>query len=204
MASYLKRRFGHWSPRYIKDRMALFLTEKRHPHAPWLTRDAVKILSSLARPEDSAIEFGSGRSTLWFAKRIAHLVSFEHDPDWFRKVKGMLEESAARNVEQHLKEGKAYVSDIAGYRDEGFDFALVDGVYRDECALAVLPKIKRGGFLIIDNCNWFLPSASVSPDSRRTDFAKGGWEELYADRMKGWRQILTSNGVTDTAFFFKP
>lgn len=204
MASYLERRFGHWSSRYIKDRIVLFVTERLHRDAPWLTRDAVKILSSLMRPEDRAIEFGSGRSTVWFAERIAHVVTFEHNPVWFGKVQAMLAARGLRNVEAFLEPEPEYVAAIGRYPDEHFDFALVDGVRRDECALAVLPKIRPAGFLVLDNSNWFLPGDSVAPSSRRTGFASPLWEELYTSRMKGWRHIFTSNGVTDTAFFFKP
>ena len=40
---------------------------------------------------------------------------------------------------------------------EGIDFALIDGIYRDHVTLFLLPKIRLGGVLVIDNVNRYLP-----------------------------------------------
>ena len=79
----------------------------------------------------------------------------------------------------------------------------MDGLYRDYCALHSLRVIRPGGVLIIDNINWFVPNTSRSPSSRRSDFASEVWKEVY-NKLKDWRCIWTTSGVTDTAFFFKP
>jgi len=39
--------------------------EKTHPDAPWLTAHAIAFLVDWLRPEDTGVEWGSGRSTLW-------------------------------------------------------------------------------------------------------------------------------------------
>jgi predicted O-methyltransferase YrrM len=88
--------------------------------------------------------------------------------------------------------------------DQSIDFALVDGLYRDNVTLVVLPKIKPGGMLIIDNVNWFLPSLTLSPNSRRPSQvpATAAWERVAAE-LADWRRIWTSSGVWDTAIFVK-
>lgn len=86
------RSFRHWTPRYIWNRLALMADERRHPDAPWLTRTMVEILETWLRPGDVGLEFGSGRSTIWFARRVGHLTSVEHHPGWYAKVKQNLHE----------------------------------------------------------------------------------------------------------------
>jgi hypothetical protein len=46
-----------------------------HPDVPWLTRQAVEILEDWLKPGYVGLEWGSGRSTLWFARRVSHLTS---------------------------------------------------------------------------------------------------------------------------------
>lgn len=78
------RTFRHWTPRYVKNRIGVFYYQKIQPDQSWLTRSANEILNSWLTKSDIGLEFGSGRSTLWFAKRMAYLTSVEHDPVWGR------------------------------------------------------------------------------------------------------------------------
>lgn len=66
----INRRLSHLTPRYVFNRIAVLLDERRNPEHPWLTADAVRILSTLILPTDIGVEFGSGRSTKWFAQRL--------------------------------------------------------------------------------------------------------------------------------------
>jgi len=107
------------------------------------------------------------------------------------------------------KETKAshteYVRIIDEFDNFSLDFCLVDGAYREFCAMNVINKLKPAGMLIIDNVNWYLPSDSYSPNSRTMTEGPNGaiWKKVMIE-ISGWRQIWTSSGVTDTAFFFKP
>ncbi len=208
------RTFGHLTSRYIKNRIATLYYEKMYPDHPWLTRSANEILDSYLVKSDIGLEFGSGRSTIWFAKRIAHLTSVEDNKVWVANVQKMLSKANIKNVEYKFipkdkEEDKGcdakYVKVIYEFDDDSLDFCLVDGAYRDFCALKVIEKIRSGGLLIIDNVNWYLPSGSYSPNSRSfADGPKGPvWKEVVK-LISGWRKIWTSSGVTDTAFFFKP
>ena len=48
---------------------------------PWLTDEAVAFLDVFCEenPDAKILEFGSGASTLWFAKRTPNLYSDEHE-----------------------------------------------------------------------------------------------------------------------------
>jgi hypothetical protein len=99
----------------------------------------------------------------------------------------------------------AYTRTACDFADDSLDFALVDGIYRDHVTKLILPKIKSGGILAIDNSNWFLPTRSNSPSSRRPEVGPDGpvWLEIAAD-LAEWRIIWTTSGVTDTTLYLKP
>lgn len=208
------RRWAHVTPRYVVDRLALQLDQRRHPDHPWLTRQMVAILGDWLRPGDRGHEWGSGRSTVWFARRVAELTSIEDHPAWGETIRNLLDhEGVADRVGYEVVEQidqsstDRYVAAIDRHANTSLDFCLVDGILRDRCALACLPKIKPGGILLIDNVNWFLPrkSPSHSPNSRgeAEGCASSIWHEVRTT-IASWRCVWTSDGVTDTAFWVKP
>lgn len=204
----MARRFNHLSPRYIKDRLCVWYYEMRHPEVPWLTSDAVRLLNELLKKDDVGVEFGSGRSTLWFAKHLGHLTSIESDGMWFEKVSSLIQSADLSSVVDYRKcENEAeYARQATLFSNNSIDFCLVDGMVRDQCALSILPKIKSSGILVIDNINWFLPNdLTHSPDSKRSqDGAASDIWALFSKEVSTWRHIWTSNGVTDTCIWFKP
>ena len=207
------RTFRHWTPRYIVNRIIEKVYRRTNPDVAWLTPDANQILAGCLQKEDHGVEFGSGRSTVWFARRVAYLDSVEHQVDWHARVTEMLAEAGLENVQYHLHRRDAdddpgnsgYVRVADSFEDESLDFALVDGIYREYCAKAVLTKLKPGGMLIIDKVNLYLPCASVAPNSVPEDGKPVSpvWQEVY-DEVSNWRTLWTSNGISDTAIFFKP
>jgi predicted O-methyltransferase YrrM len=207
------RTVRHWTPRYVRARARQARYQRAHPDAPWLTPDAIGLLDTMLRPSDVGAEFGSGRSTLWLARRCARLASVEHDRAWHAKVSQTLTRAGITNVDyrchppdQPDEAGaeSAYARAALVLRDESIDFALVDGVYRDHVTLFLLPKIKVGGILIIDNVNRYLPSVTASPASLRPPATPptATWQQVAAV-LSDWRQIWTSSGVWDTAIFVK-
>lgn len=199
------RNISHWIPQYIFNRISLAIYEKQNPDYPWLTRDAIAILKSLLKKSDLGLEWGSGRSTAWFAARVQHLISAEDNPEWHQIVTEKLKKLDLNNTDYYLMtEPASYIDIVNKFQAYSLDFALVDGSYRDDCAIGVVEKIKLGGVIIIDNVNWYLPSESYSPNSRTYEIgaASEKWQK-FLDLVKDWRVIWTSNGVTDTAFFIK-
>ncbi|MGM0577638.1 MAG: O-methyltransferase [Myxococcota bacterium] len=208
------RTFAHWTPRYIYDRLRTMWFERSHPELPWLTWDMIHLLDLWLQPDDRGLEWGSGRSTAWLGRRVGHLISVEHDPAWRDIVResvdgGHLGDRITHRFADDLHRGPDadYVRVVDEVDDASLDFTLVDGHLRAHCALAVLDKLEPGGLLIIDNINWYVPRdpPSPAPDSRGPDdgYASSEWTTLH-ERLAGWREIWTSNGVTDTAMWVKP
>ncbi len=159
-------------PFYLAGRIQNWLYEKRHPDHPWLAPDAIAWLEQNLRPDMCGFEWGSGRSTLWFAKRLQHLTSIESNAAWFTQVTRMVEKAGLTNVDlRHIPldhaESETYAleysplpanpSAILDFPDASLDFVVVDGWYRPVCARAALPKLKLGGILLIDNTDWNDP-----------------------------------------------
>ena len=127
-------------------------------------------LGPMLRRQDTGVEFGSGRSTAWFAARVARLTSVEHDAEWHQAVAARLRHLGLGNVDyvlapedQPLERGgeSAYARTALAFADASIDFALVDGHYRDYSARLILPKIRPGGMLIVDNANLYLKRCSA-------------------------------------------
>ena len=209
LASMANRNYRHLTPRYIVNRLRLMAYERRHPDDPWLTADAVRWLDRWLRPQHEGLEWGCGRSTIWFARRVAGLTSAESDADWYTRVQERLADAGlAEHISIRLTQHEAaYVGISEGI--EVVDFALVDGIasIRAECALSCIEKIRAGGIIIVDNVNWFIPRErpSHAPNSRRLSdgYANSRWEEFH-HLVTDWPVVWTTNGVTDTAIWTKP
>ncbi|WP_287098383.1 class I SAM-dependent methyltransferase [Mesorhizobium sp.] len=207
------RKIRHWTLPYVGSRLGEILYQRARPKDPWLTRHANRALETLLQPTDVGLEFGSGRSTLWFARRISRLTSVEHNQSWYSHVTRLISEEGIKNVtylsrtpaKDEDNETSAYVSVAGELSDASLDFVLIDGAQRALCARATLAKLRPGGILTIDNANWFLPCRSIAPNSRSISDGPlpGVWSEVYSVISK-WRVLWTSNGVSDTAIFFKP
>ena len=210
----MTRAYKHWTITYFFDRLVEKAYRRRNPDLPWLAPAANEFLSGYLKPTDAMLEFGSGRSTLWFCTKVAHIKSVEHDPVWYEKISNILNDRQIKNVTYQLHPKQEisipasktnYVNAARTIAPESLDIVLVDGTYRAQCVLVSLPLIKPGGLLVIDNVNRYLPSNSYSPNSR--SYSQGPiddeWQHVL-DEIGNWRFFWTSNGISDTAFYFKP
>lgn len=165
-------------PTDLRRRVANKLYQKFHPDEPWLAPKSIRFLDHTLSDTWHGVEWGSGASTAWFARRLRRLVSIEHDPHWFQEVR--IRTAAMSNVDlrciplDHPPEetGSAqydpapkYVAVLAEFDDESFDFVLVDGAYRLACIAAALPKLRPGALLVVDNTNWLPLSEWGVPQS---------------------------------------
>lgn len=125
-------------------------------------------------------EYGSGGSTIFWAKHCKMVVSVEHDLDWYQKMKNEISRLDLANIEYvlaqaapgdlpgimdignpdayassdpqfHKKNFESYAKTIDKYPDQSFDIIIVDGRARPSCIKHALPKLRSNGFLIVDN-----------------------------------------------------
>ena len=195
------------------DRLRLLAYETINPEEPWLTAAATQMLSGTIRKEHIGIEWGAGRSTIWLAERVTHLVTVEDDAAWYKRAQDRLR---ARQLSDRVDlrlltaggPASPYVLIAQEFATAHFDFALVDGRDREHCVLTVLPKLKPGGILVVDNVDRYLPSSRSGRRppgalSRDAEPASAAWKAVR-DALRTWDCVWTSNGVFDTAIWFKP
>lgn len=210
----LKLCLGYLNPRCLYGLLQRQIWIRAHPDVPWLTRQAVEILESRLKPTDIGLEWGSGRSTLWFAQRVAHLTSIEHNDRWYKRIKKALSDKGAANVDllyaslDQMDEGKPeYVQVAAELPKASLDFVLVDGRLRDQCTEVALQLLKPGGMLIIDDAARYIQRPYCCPQSV---YAQNGppshlWTNIAMElEALGAETLWTSDSVTATVFYIIP
>lgn len=138
---------------------------------PWMPFDAIAFLREYLRPDHQVFEYGSGGSTIFFARHAAHVVSIEHDASWGRVVQETLtdrgiENADLRAIAPEQRPSAQFGSRSPGFEDASFqhyveaihefppshfDLIVVDGRARNACLREALPHIKRGGIVVLDN-----------------------------------------------------
>ncbi|KAA6347432.1 hypothetical protein EZS27_005116 [termite gut metagenome] len=140
---------------------------------PWITFGAKNFLDNILNSNMHVFEYGAGCSTLYFSRRIKTIYSVENNKEWFESLNKYIKENRIDNVSIRLVEGvpangintiysslspdyeninfEDYVKVIDTFPDMLFDIILVDGRARAGCIKHAVVKLKKGGYLIVDN-----------------------------------------------------
>jgi hypothetical protein len=158
---------------WLVRRTAYEIYQRTHPTEPWIAQGAVRYLDHELTRNMTGLEWGSGRSTQWFARRLGRLVSIEFNETWYQTVSKQIQGIPNVRILQipiepdlpvqvHYDVLPRYVAAINEFAEASIDFVLVDGHYRQACVLAALTKLRPGGLLAIDNTDWIpLPEWGV-------------------------------------------
>ncbi len=190
----------------LKIRYAVF--RKLNPPCPWLSPTSVRFLRKYLTKEMVGCEFGSGISTLFIAPKVKHLISIEHNQDWYFSISNKLKTLGISNVDYRFIERESknqdkindelfaqfnfqsrtdyndYSRSIDNLKDESLDFIIIDGRARPECLFYSLCKLKQNAVIILDN-------------SERNRY------KIIFEILKHYPCYTTTNGLTDTTFWFK-
>jgi predicted O-methyltransferase YrrM len=201
-----------WPPQHARARLLADGFQRRHPGLPWIPRDAIVLLSELLLPTDRCLEWGSGSSTAWLATRTASLLSVEHDPEWYERVRVQLAQQGLDSGSVRLLSvdpvqapaSSPYVRVIEEFDDGALDVCFVDGEHRAACVLAAIPKLASGALLVLDDAHGVLDHRTSSPHSRQGQGAiDADWTRIAA-LVQSWRLIWSSDGYSDAAIWFAP
>lgn len=195
----------HWNYNYLKSKLKYALKKSNYKSAPWIAFDAVDYLQQRLDKSQIVFEWGSGRSTLWFASRVKSITSIEDNEHWFNDLNNKIKNSSIDNITLLLKTMDIeYENSIEHFENNTFDLIIIDGNRRDLCAEKAFDKLKVGGSIILDDAQRYLPSKSKSPNSFKT------WEE---NPNKNWIKlkkminncelIFFEDGISDTAILTK-
>jgi hypothetical protein len=150
---------------------------------PWVTYSFIDFIKERIKKEHAIFEFGSGNSTLFYAKYAGMVVSVEHDKDWYDKiVKDKPENSEMIFCE--LIRGGDY-SKMPVKLGEKFDIIIVDGRDRVNCCKQAIGALSSNGVVVLD-------------DTER-EFYKEGVDFL---KKNGFKQLAFS-GVAPGLFYRK-
>jgi hypothetical protein len=69
----------------------------------WITFEARDYLNNIIKPNMRVFEFGSGGSSLYFAKNVSELISVEHNAEWFSMVQKRTQINKIENFTGFLK-----------------------------------------------------------------------------------------------------
>ena len=117
---------------------------------PWYHPTSLEFLSSLLKPDWIIFETGCGSSTIWFSSRTRKVISFEQSKQWYVKVKKIIKDKKINNVDLRLNPGYPK-NGIQGFKKDEFDFISIDGRGRAKSIETVLPYLKPGGYLLLDD-----------------------------------------------------
>ena len=148
------------------------------PETPWLGFRAIRRIDHLLQPHWRLLEFGSGMSTVWFARRVSHIVSVETNFEWQARVNALLDHRGlSQRVEQRLVPKS--LEGLSATLPRDFDFVLVDGETRDVAAELAVAAVKPGGYIYLDNSD--VP---------------------WADHMAARQRLLDAREPSSPAIFF--
>ncbi len=170
-------------------RLRYRMWERANPDKPWLCPGTIAFCQAHLTKSMLCVEFGSGRSTRWFATLVGRIISIEHNTQWHAIVKDQLKDTA--NIDYRLiplnhAESQPeqpsyspvpdYVAAADGLHDRSVDFAIVDGHYRTNCVRHLVPKIAPNGYLLVDDINLWpsLESLPVPPSWKIVDDSTNG------------------------------
>jgi precorrin-6B methylase 2 len=163
---------------------------------PWINFKAIDWLKLHLTKEMVVFEYGSGGSTLFFAQRVKKVTSIEHNKKWYKLVTKKIKQNNLKNCECILKEPEnwelktkaikgyssnkdmehtfvKYVNSINNFKKKSLDIVFIDGRARNSCISHAIPKIKKGGYLILDNSQrqeYTRTCSKLLGKYKRTDF----------------------------------
>ena len=199
-----------WIRKIVTSLFYYRIYRKLYPEKPWYTPKAIRFLEKKIENINRIFEFGTGNSSIWFAKRVKEYTAVEHDSSWYTEVTKRLKEenltntkilfapadenSSAFDWEKEWKyftvlkhspdnpEFRHYMSTIDQYPDNHFDCIVIDGKERIGCLLHALPKLSENGMIIFD-------------DSSMDEF-----QEVFL-LLSDWHSKIFTFGLEQTTFF---
>lgn len=166
-----------YAARYVSDNV-LHSRTPLELEIPWFSYAAIEFLEKALQPQMTVCEYGSGGSTIFFARRIRAVHSIEDNAKWFELVTKRIKELGIKNAELSLCpfdfknpagfEKSAYLNAVP---DRPFDIYVIDGSeeweqVRPVCFRHVERLIRPGGMIIVDD-SWRYPELRKANKANR-------------------------------------
>ncbi|WP_208994231.1 hypothetical protein [Aliarcobacter cryaerophilus] len=135
-------------------------------HIPWYTYPTIEYLNNLDFSNKIILEFGSGSSSTFWAKKSLEVISIEHNQEWYEKVN----QNIKKNQKILLTEDNDNYENSIKKLNKKFDVIVIDGIRRYQCASVVteyintLNEIEYEYMIILDNSDWYKNTAKLLRD----------------------------------------
>lgn len=116
---------------------------------PWMNYSVIKFLGDRLRKDFNLFEFGSGYSTLFYARLVQSVTSVEYDEEWFEIVKKI----APENVKLIFKEKdiNGEYCRVINSTGQKYDVVIVDGRDRVNCIKQSIEALTVRGVILFDD-----------------------------------------------------
>jgi len=123
---------------------------------PMFSYSLIEYLMGLDLSGFDLLEVGGGDSTIFWSQHCRSVTAFETDPRWAERVR---EKAAGADIQLVRPDGLAEA--IRGL-DRKFGVIVIDPAgNRLHCAREAPAKLAKGGFVLLDNSDWYPRAAAV-------------------------------------------
>jgi len=158
---------------HFKSSLSQKALDKNGQPLPWYSYPAIEFLKTKNFSNKTVLEFGSGQSTLWWAKVSKSVKSFEKDETWYKNIK----ENIPNNVQViHLQEETEIeilntIEQILKLENKKYDVIIIDGLFRKQLCKTAMLYLKEFGIIITDNSEGYgFKEAFDGTGFKRVDF----------------------------------
>ncbi|NEU10331.1 class I SAM-dependent methyltransferase [Flavihumibacter sp. R14] len=116
---------------------------------PWVTYSFIDFIKDRIKKEHAVFEFGSGNSTLFYAKLAGKVVSVEHDQDWYNKIASSKPGNSEMIYCALVPDGDYCRMPLTA--DQKFDVIIVDGRDRVNCCTQAVNALTDSGVIVLDD-----------------------------------------------------
>lgn len=125
--------------------------DKNGDPIPWCTYPFIKFIGPRLKKDFKIFEYGSGNSTLWYAKKVGEIIAVENDLDWFNKVSSSLPTNA-KVIYCELKYDGEYCRKVTT-QNKKYSIIIIDGRDRVNCIKHSINFLSDDGVIVFDNSN---------------------------------------------------
>ncbi len=116
---------------------------------PWGTYSFIKFIEPRLKKDFKVFEFGSGNSTLWYAKRVSEITAVENDLEWYKNVSSSMPPNA-QMIYCELKYDGDYCRQVVK-QNKQYNIIIIDGRDRNNCVKNSINFLTNDGIIVYDN-----------------------------------------------------
>ncbi len=139
-----------WQKSFLEN----FSQDEHGQALPWMCYPFIEFIQSRLNKNHEIFEFGSGSSTLFFAKKVKKVTSLESNEKWREIMLLKLKEQNSSNAQIILMPDALINNLYENYPKncgQKFDFIIVDSLKRCQCVKNSIESLKPTGAIILDD-----------------------------------------------------